>query len=581
VHDPRPKRESGERRRIETATEGESGDARGEGNEDTSSEKARPPETPEDAVETADRPNSRGLQNTMKKMLVLIAVAAMVAFAAPAFAANPFMDVPMNHWAYDAVSQLAASGVVSGYPDGSFKGGQPATRYEMASIVARALAKVDMDKASKQDLEMLKKLVVEFKDELDALGVKVDKLDARVAVLEERLGGWKLNGYFRTRYEWYDNRSDFNDQTNFNTRVDLIFTKYIDDKVKFYGQLRADDRDNNDATNYVTPGGDRYSLVGWRQAYLDVTLPWDVNMRIGKQVVDIFDEEGLYVDSDALFGDDILTGIRFDKNFGMGRFVAWVSHGDLNQGNDNGSYDSTANNMLNYFANDNMYNFGAMVKIQPNEKFGGRLFGYWWQFTEPWNFYDTDGNLVAQFDDVNFNVYGINAFVNFTPSVTLNLSYFQENLEDDLDFYNEDAPTAWQGILSVGQDVLKFTDLRIEYTSFSEGWLAYNDLYDNYKDSMVYALGTVFLPCDTTALFVRAQQKWSDKWSSMLRYVNVSFDDATDASAQAYTVSFTYNYTPALAFTLLYDNVSYDGAAETAQGFDEDHTIRFQTEVSF
>ena len=76
---------------------------------------------------------------------------------------------------------------------GAFKGAQPATRYEMASVVARALVTVDAEKASKQDLELLKKLVMEFKDELDALGVKVDSLDKRVAVLEDRLGGWKVN----------------------------------------------------------------------------------------------------------------------------------------------------------------------------------------------------------------------------------------------------------------------------------------------------------------------------------------------------------------------------------------------------
>ena len=59
----------------------------------------------------------------------------------------------------------------------------------MASALARALAVVDMTKASKQDVEMLKKLVLEFKDELDALNVKVEALDKRVAVIEERLGG--------------------------------------------------------------------------------------------------------------------------------------------------------------------------------------------------------------------------------------------------------------------------------------------------------------------------------------------------------------------------------------------------------
>ena len=88
----------------------------------------------------------------------------------------------------------------------AFKGAQPATRYEMASVVARALVTVDAEKASKQDLELLKKLVMEFKDELDALGVKVDSLDKRVAVLEENPGGWKLYGelYFDANFRDYD-----------------------------------------------------------------------------------------------------------------------------------------------------------------------------------------------------------------------------------------------------------------------------------------------------------------------------------------------------------------------------------------
>ncbi|MBR0152037.1 MAG: S-layer homology domain-containing protein, partial [Synergistaceae bacterium] len=111
----------------------------------------------------------------MRKTAVLVAILAVVALAAPAFSqTNPFMDVPMNHWAYDAIGQLAAHGILSGYPDGLYKGKQQTTRYEMASALARALAVVDMTKASKQDVEMLKRLVVEFKDELEALGVRVD-----------------------------------------------------------------------------------------------------------------------------------------------------------------------------------------------------------------------------------------------------------------------------------------------------------------------------------------------------------------------------------------------------------------------
>ena len=56
----------------------------------------------------------------MKKFAAVVAVAVLFAFAAPVFAAtNPFMDVPMGHWAYDAIGQLAAHGILSGYPDGT------------------------------------------------------------------------------------------------------------------------------------------------------------------------------------------------------------------------------------------------------------------------------------------------------------------------------------------------------------------------------------------------------------------------------------------------------------------------------
>ena len=49
-----------------------------------------------------------------------------------AFAANPFSDVTPDSWAYQAVSQLANAGIVNGYPDGTFKGQNNITRYEMA-----------------------------------------------------------------------------------------------------------------------------------------------------------------------------------------------------------------------------------------------------------------------------------------------------------------------------------------------------------------------------------------------------------------------------------------------------------------
>ena len=118
----------------------------------------------------------------MKKSLVL-AMAMALGVTASAYAANPFSDVPAGHWAYDSISKLAAAGVIDGYGDGTFGGDKLMTRYEMAQIVARAMAKgANVDK-----------LAAEFADELDNLGV-------RVANLEKKADNVKITGELRFRY---------------------------------------------------------------------------------------------------------------------------------------------------------------------------------------------------------------------------------------------------------------------------------------------------------------------------------------------------------------------------------------------
>ena len=125
----------------------------------------------------------------MKKSLVL-AMAMALGVTASAYAANPFSDVPAGHWAYDAVNKLAAEGVVDGYPDGTYGGDKLMTRYEMAQIVAKAMAKgANVDK-----------LAAEFADELDSLGV-------RVANLEKKADNVKITGQIRASYRDMDNGS--------------------------------------------------------------------------------------------------------------------------------------------------------------------------------------------------------------------------------------------------------------------------------------------------------------------------------------------------------------------------------------
>ena len=124
----------------------------------------------------------------MKKSLVL-AMAMALGVTASAYAANPFSDVPAGHWAYDSINKLAAAGVIEGYGDTTFGGDKLMTRYEMAQIVAKAMAKgANVDK-----------LAAEFADELDNLGV-------RVANLEKKADNVKVTG--ELRYHYKDNGGD-------------------------------------------------------------------------------------------------------------------------------------------------------------------------------------------------------------------------------------------------------------------------------------------------------------------------------------------------------------------------------------
>jgi predicted porin len=121
----------------------------------------------------------------MKKLVLVLVL--VLAFSVTALA-NPFVDVPLNHWAYDSVQGLAAKGVIVGYPDGTFGGGKTMTRYEFAEAVGKALAYVEgMDFASAEDVAILEKLAIEFADELASLGVTVADLEASLGAHSEAI----------------------------------------------------------------------------------------------------------------------------------------------------------------------------------------------------------------------------------------------------------------------------------------------------------------------------------------------------------------------------------------------------------
>jgi len=162
-----------------------------------------------------------------KKLVATLAAAMVLGIAGTSFAAaNPFVDVPAKHWSYDAVNSLAKAGIIDGYGDGTFKGDKSISRYEMAQIVAKAMA--HSDKATADQKASIDKLAVEFASELEGLNVRVSKLEKNSSTV-------KVTGEARLRYE----DTDQSDRTfKLRTRVNLDGT--INDNWSYYGRLQAE-----------------------------------------------------------------------------------------------------------------------------------------------------------------------------------------------------------------------------------------------------------------------------------------------------------------------------------------------------
>ena len=193
----------------------------------------------------------------MKKILAIAAVAALTA-GVSAYAANPFSDVSPDDWAYQAVSDLSDQGVVEGYPDGTFKGERNMTRYELAQVIARLMAREDQLNAEQK--ATLDKLAGEYADELANLGVRVSNLEKKVGNISwfgDARMRWKEKGYntdgSRKADEWdgrmrinakaqvndstyvrgrFTSNMNFKDDADANTKMDVLFVHHqFGDKV--------------------------------------------------------------------------------------------------------------------------------------------------------------------------------------------------------------------------------------------------------------------------------------------------------------------------------------------------------------
>ena len=161
----------------------------------------------------------------MKKHLAVLAATAVLGVTS-AFAANPFSDVTPQDWAYQAVAQLASQGIVNGYPDGTFKGQHNITRFEMAQMVAKAMAR--QDRVDAEQNAIINRLANEFSAELNNLGV-------RVSTLENKVGNFSFTGDARLRYQHSKVENEDKSETyksKFDYRGRVQFAATVNDNTK-------------------------------------------------------------------------------------------------------------------------------------------------------------------------------------------------------------------------------------------------------------------------------------------------------------------------------------------------------------
>ena len=229
----------------------------------------------------------------MKKTLVSALTTALVVGAASTTfaAANPFSDVPADHWAYDSVSKLAAEGVINGYTDGSFEGNSTMSRYEMAQIVAKAMA--NQEKVNADQKAMIDKLAAEFSDELASLGV-------RVAALESKVDNVKWGGI--VRFTESTNRREAAEDGSVNrVEIRLMPQITINDNWTANARIRAEVDTKTNSGSKTNTYIDRL----WAQGNYD-----NFTVKIGKLPHTLNSTHGLIYDSglsgiEATFGKDV------------------------------------------------------------------------------------------------------------------------------------------------------------------------------------------------------------------------------------------------------------------------------------
>ena len=382
------------------------------------------------------------------KSKVLAALAATMAVGATcAFAANPFVDVPSDSWAYKSVVELADAGIIQGVDGSYFQGNRNITRYEAAEMVAKAMA--HMDKASVEQRALINKLADEYADELNNLGV-------RVSALENRVGNVKLTGDARIRYihqsegdkfKAADKNIDGTERANGATKNDNSWSY----RVRIRANAQVNDRTKvvygistnnvNFADNSTASDSDNDNIFTDR-AYVDYNFGgnnWD--LMVGRYQYNLGGDRAY-----GYFYGDNFDGAQL--KYQNDKFAATAGYGKFKEGYIGGK--------ANYYDDDDNYGSGsAKTAYGELEGFfgGGRVagsaIGVYYNNIMP-NFSGVDNGDKYDGKLNNFDVWGTYASVNFGKWNAL-VNYEKYKLDEQAGVKDLDDADVWIGKLTYGK----------------------------------------------------------------------------------------------------------------------------------
>ena len=340
----------------------------------------------------------------MKSKVLAALVATMAVGATCAFAANPFVDVPSDSWAYKSVVELADAGIIQGVDGSYFQGNRNITRYEAAEMVAKAMA--HMDKASVEQRALINKLADEYADELNNLGV-------RVSALENRVGNVKLTGDARIRYIHQSEGDKFKDSEgkekvvngatknddSWSYRVRVRANAQVNDRTKVvYG---VSTNNVSFADNSTADNSDKNNIFTDR-AYVDYNFGgnnWD--LKVGRDEYDMGGGRAYgFLYGDTFDGAQLkYSNDKFAATAGYGKFKEGV------MGGDNGVVDSHEATKTGYGELEGFFGggraAGSAIGVYYNDFSGNKSFN----FDDAWGAYGSlnlgKWNALANYEKYN------------------------------------------------------------------------------------------------------------------------------------------------------------------------------------